>query len=118
MRKEQTSTLRKLFERAGVTGFEPNPGFFADTKNILLVSYTEGLLSGFLWAYVLENPHSLRPRLLLYSIDVFDEFRRRGVATLLITKLRLLAIKHNCSRICVPTRKSNAAAVASSGVVW
>ncbi len=111
MTTEQTSSLRELFERAGDTDFETNPDFFADRKNILLVSYTKGLLSGFLRAYVLERPGSLRPKMLLYSIDVFEEFRRRGVATLLISRLKLLAAKHNCTEMFVPTSKSNTAAV-------
>jgi len=111
MIKEKTSILRELFERAGTTGFETNPGFFADRKNILLVSYTNGLLSGFLWAYVLECPGSLRPKMLLYSIDVFEECRRQGVAALLVSRLKLLAVRHRCTEVFVPTSRSNTAAV-------
>ena len=49
--------------------------------------------------------------MLLYSIDVFEAFRRQGVATLLVSRLKLLAAKHNCVEMFVPTSKSNTAAV-------
>ncbi len=111
IRKVQKKALRELFERIGETGIKPNPDFFADSKNIFLVAYCDGLLSGFLWAYVLDRPHSMRPKMLLYSIDVFEEFRRKGVATKLIGRLNVLAVKNNCSEMFVPTRKSNTAAV-------
>ncbi len=111
MRKVRKKALHELFERIGETGIVPNPDFFADNRNIFLVAYADGILSGFLWAYVLDRPHSMRPEMLLYSIDVFEEFRRRGVATLLIERLKVLAVKNNCSEMFVPTRKSNAAAV-------
>ncbi len=111
IRKVQEKTLCELFERTGETGIEPNPDFFADTKNIFLVAYADGLVSGFLWAHVLDRPHSMRPKMLLYSIDVFEEFRRKGVATKLIGRLKVLAVKNNCSEMFVPTRKSNTAAV-------
>ncbi len=110
IRKVQKKALRELFERTGETDIEPNPDFFADTRNIFLVAYADGLLSGFLWAYVLERPHSLRPKMLLYSIDIFEDFRRRGVATRLIERLKVLAVKNNCCEMFVPTRKSNTAA--------
>jgi ribosomal protein S18 acetylase RimI-like enzyme len=104
-------TLVYLLKRAGEQNPKPNAGFFKDGKNILLVSRTDGELSGFLWANVLERPGSLRPKMLLYSIDVFEEYRRLGIATLLIAELKHLAAKYNCTEIFVPTGKSNTAAV-------
>ncbi len=111
MKKGQQDTLCELFKRAGQTDFVPNPQFFADAKNVLLVSRTDGLLSGFLWGYVLESPDSRHPKMFLYSIDVFEEFRRKGIASRLIARLKLIAVKNNCSEIFIPTNRSNEAAV-------
>ena len=81
--------IRDLFEKAGESHGQPNPGFFDDEKNIMLVSRTGGAVSGFLWAYILDSPNSPFPKLLLlYSIDVFELFRRRGIATLMIRHLK------------------------------
>ena len=104
--------LRELLEKRGETEFRPNPDFFADSDNVMLVAYTDGLVSGFLWAYVLASPDSLHPKMFLYSIDVFGDFRRRGIASQLIAELKSIARKNKCSEIFVPARKSNNAAVA------
>lgn len=112
MKQFDKSTLSVLLERAGERYFEPNPDFFADEKNVLLVSYTNGLLSGFLWAYVLLCPDNCNPKMLLYSIDVFDEFRRKGIASQLIGELKTIARMHSCREMFVPTSKSNSAATA------
>ena len=105
-------TLVHLLKRAGEQNPEPNAGFFKDDKNILLVSRTDGHLSGFLWAYSLERPGSPYPKMLLYSIDVFPEFRRKGIASMLIQELKRIARSSKCREMFVPTSKSNVAAVA------
>jgi len=104
-------TLDYLFKRAGEQNPEPNAGFFKDDKNILLVSKTDGHLSGFLWAYLLESPHSPYPEMFLYSIDVFSEFMRKGIASMLIQELKRIARSSKCREMFVPTSKSNVAAV-------
>ena len=105
-------TLVHLLKRAGEQEPEPNAGFFKDEKNILLFARTDGHLSGFLWAYSLERPGSPYPKMLLYSIDVFPEFRRNGIGTLLIEELKQIARSRMCREMFVPTSKSNVAAVA------
>ena len=104
-------TLSYLFKRAGEENAKPNAEFFEDEKNILLVSHTNGKLSGFLWAYVLRSPGSLSPKMFLYSIDVFSEFRRQGIASQLIGELKNIARTFNCHEMFVPTRKSNLPAI-------
>ncbi len=47
----------------------------------------------------------------LYSIDVFPDYQRRGIATQLIAELKRLASANDCSEIFVPTDKSNGPAV-------
>jgi ribosomal protein S18 acetylase RimI-like enzyme len=100
-------TLSYLFKRAGEENAKPNADFFEDEKNILLVSHTNGKLSGFLWAYVLLSPHNVSPKMFLYSIDVFGEFRRQGIASQLIGELKNIARTLNCRAMFVPTSKSN-----------
>ena len=100
-------TLSYLSKRAGEENAKPNADFFEDEKNILLVSHANGKLSGFLWAYVLLSPYNVSPKMLLYSIDVFSEFRRQGIASQLIGELKNIARTLNCREMFVPTSKSN-----------
>jgi ribosomal protein S18 acetylase RimI-like enzyme len=100
-------TLSYLFKRTGEENAKPNADFFEDEKNILLVSHTNSKLRGFLWAYVLLSPHNASPKMFLYSIDVFSEFRRQGIASQLIGELKNIARTFNCREMFVPTSKSN-----------
>jgi ribosomal protein S18 acetylase RimI-like enzyme len=101
-----------LFTKAGEgQNLDPSPGFFNDPGNILLAAYTGGIPSGFLYAYVLTGLKTPYPKILLYSIDVFKEYQRRGVGRQLITELKKLALAKRCSEIFVITNKSNEAAM-------
>jgi ribosomal protein S18 acetylase RimI-like enzyme len=101
-----------LFTKAGEgQNIDPSPGFFKDPRNILLAAYTGGIASGFLYAYVLSGLKTPYPKMFLYSIDVFIEYRRRGIAGLLIAALKKLAKANRCSEIFVMTNKSNEAAM-------
>jgi ribosomal protein S18 acetylase RimI-like enzyme len=101
-----------LFTKAGEgQNLDPSPGFFTDPNNILLAAYTGGTPSGFLYAYVLTGLKTPYPKILLYSIDVFKEYQRRGVGRLLITELKELARTKRCSEIFVITNRSNEAAM-------
>ena len=104
--------IRSLLEKAGVSQPEPNPEFFKDEKNIMLVAHTGSAVSGFLWAYVLLSPDKSRHRMYLYSIDVFEPFRRQGIATLMIRHLKKIAWSYNCYKMFLQTGKNNPAAVA------
>ena len=112
MKQLDHDVLDYLLRKAGEQEPKPNAGFFKDPKNVLLVSYTDEQLSGFLWAHILDSPHSPNPKLLLYSIDVLEPFRRRGIATRLIQYLKEIARTYKCRGMFVPTSKSNLAAVA------
>jgi ribosomal protein S18 acetylase RimI-like enzyme len=112
MKRPAFGVLDYLFRMAGMPDPRPNADFFKDPKNVFLVSRTGGQLSGFLWAHVLVSPHSSGPKLLLYSIDVFGPFRRRGIATFLIRHLKKIARTWRCREMFVPTGRNNLAAVA------
>jgi ribosomal protein S18 acetylase RimI-like enzyme len=111
VRKIDNKTLAHLFDRANGGIAETNTHFFEDEENVFLVSRTDGNLSGFLWGYVLQSPNSSFPKMFLYSIDVFDEFRRQGIASKLIEELKRIAREHRCREMFVPTQKSNGAAM-------
>ena len=89
----------------------PNRKFFTDKKNILLIAFYKQEIAGFLWAYLLIHPDRPRPAFFLYSIDVFEPFRKRGIAAQLIRYLKQMARKQKCFEIFVFTEPSNAAAI-------
>lgn len=99
-----------LFQAAGMEVGQANGRFFQAEDNILLVAKEDGEPAGFLYAYILEAPHALRPKMFLYSIDVFPKFQGRGVGAALIEELKRLAAHRNCSEIFVLTNENNPAA--------
>lgn len=112
MLKAEPELVQHLFQRSGMEPERANPRFFADKDNILLVAYADTTACGFLWAYVLEGPHQDRPKLFLYSIDVFPEFRRQGIGLALMTELGAIAAQEGCSEQFVFTNDSNGPAKA------
>ena len=90
---------------------DSNPRFFEDENNILLVAYAGAERCGFLYGYVLESLRSKRPKLFLYSIDVVEAYRVRGVGTRLIESLKGIARQRSCQEIFVLTNRSNRAAL-------
>src|SRR5262249_27701242 len=111
VREFDASLLQELFAEAGATTISPNPAFFEDEKNILLVAYDSNRPSGFLYGYLLTSLRVKSPKLFLYSIDVATQYQHRGVGTLLIEELKSLARCESCSEIFVLTNKSNSAAI-------
>ncbi len=104
--------IRRLFGKTEMPCPEPDRGFFGDEKNIMLVARTGEEESGFLWAYLLPRPERTKPMMYLYSIDVFEPFRRRGIGTILMQQLKEIARAHDCYKMFLQTGKSNVAAVA------
>ena len=106
--KLDKSLVTHIFQKANDgNNIAPTPEFFSIANNIMLVSYTDSIPSGFLWAYILPDLKTPYPTMLLYSIDVFPDFQRHGIATKLITALKHLAKVNGCGKMIVPTNKSN-----------
>jgi ribosomal protein S18 acetylase RimI-like enzyme len=80
-------------------------------KAVLLVAYRENVPCGFLYAYLLDSPNSVQPKMFLYSIDVFENHQRGGIGTCLIRYLKRIGKRENCSEIFVLTNRSNNAAM-------
>jgi ribosomal protein S18 acetylase RimI-like enzyme len=97
-----------LFVEAGEDkNIDPTTGFFTDPNNILLVAFKGGIPVGFLYAYILSGLKTPFPKMFLYSIDVFIEYRQQKIASQLIAELKNLALLSSCSEIFVLTNKSN-----------
>lgn len=92
-------------------GFEMNAGFFENSQNVFLVAYDDGAPAGYLIAYLLERINSPQPKMMVYSVDTFPEFRRRGVGTALIEKVKEIAREKNCKSVFIPTHASNVCAM-------
>lgn len=84
-----------------------NSVFFDDDKNILLVASIGNELAGVVRAYLLFYPDKIKPAMFLYSIDVFPEFQRKGIGTMLINELKKISNNAGCSEIFVITGESN-----------
>jgi ribosomal protein S18 acetylase RimI-like enzyme len=100
-----------LFSRVGERTIDPNPRFFEDESNILLVAYAGAEPCGFLYGYLLESLRSKQPKVFLYSIDVVEEYRAKGVGTQLIETLKNIAKQRACQEIFVLTNRANLAAM-------
>lgn len=106
IRKFDPGLLKEIINR-GHGSLVPNRKFFSDRKNILLVAFHDNKLAGFLWGFLLIHPDRPRPALFLYSVEVWESFRQRGIATLLVEKLKAKARKLQCSEIFVFTNETN-----------
>lgn len=107
--QRDSALVVRLFREAGMETDGVNERFFQE-DNILLVAKKDGEPAGFLYAHLLEMPHSTRPKLFLYSIDVFPQFQQQGIGTALIEELKRIGVSKNCSEIFVLTNENNTAA--------
>lgn len=57
--------------------------FIQDEKNILLMEVIDEVVVGLVWGYVLERIDS-EPMMFIYSVDVVQEFRKKGIASKLV----------------------------------
>ena len=112
VREFNEELIGQLFSQIGAEHVIPNRRFFEDEKNILLVAYGNSQPRGFLYAYLLEDIKGEQPKMFLYSIDVLESHRRKGIGTELIGVLKRVAKENSCSKIFVITNKSNVAAMA------
>ncbi len=105
--KADKELIKYLCEKTDMRLEKLNEKFFLDDKNVLLVSFEDATPSGFLWGYQLDHFHSEKPYMFLYSIDVFDEYKRKGIGKKLIEQLKVIAIENKCSEIFVFTNDGN-----------
>lgn len=83
--------------------------FLNNSQNILLSAELDEELVGQVIAYILDCWDKDESMLFLYSIDVAQAYRRRGIGTALIAAVRKLGREQSCSEAFVLTNQSNLA---------
>ena len=86
--------------------------FFKDSENILLIARTDKVISGITIAYYLERLDKPAAQIFLDSIDVHPKFKRQGIGTRMIEKLKVLGKEKGATELWVLTNRSNEAAMA------
>lgn len=85
--------------------------YLNDPKCILLVAEADGRPAGQIIGYILRRWDSKQPILFLYSIDVAESLRRRGVARALIKEFLRIGRESGCGKSFVFTNESNTPAM-------
>jgi ribosomal protein S18 acetylase RimI-like enzyme len=80
-----------------------------DESNVLLIGEIAGTPAGYCFAHLLDRLDGGRA-LFIYDIATGEAFRRRGVATAIVTTLLELARIAGCAKVFVVTERSNEAA--------
>ena len=85
--------------------------FLSNNKNYFLSAEVENIPVGQLLGYLLDHWDGTGPMLFLYTIDVVEQHRRKGIARALINEFKKIKIEMGCSEIFVLTHESNQAAM-------
>ena len=114
-------TAAEVFEQFGPpVDREGLRNFLTSARNFLLAASLDGAWAGIGIGFQLGRPDG-GSMLFLYSLDVLPQYRRRGVATALLTFVRELAEKEGMEELFVFTTRSNRAAVefykATGGII-
>jgi ribosomal protein S18 acetylase RimI-like enzyme len=81
--------------------------YLADKNCILLVAEVDGEPSGQIIGHILKRWDSKKPMLFLYSIDVVESHRRKGIARKLIEEFLRIGRESGCGKSFVFTNESN-----------
>lgn len=85
--------------------------FLSNSQNILLSAELDDSLVGQVIGYILDRWDKDEAMLFLYSIDVAETHRCRGIGTALIEAIRKVGRTQGCSEAFVFTHESNPAAM-------
>jgi len=85
--------------------------FLKVNSNIFLLSSIEKESIGYLLAYKLDRVDRIENMVLLYEINVIDQFRRKGIAKSMIDKLKKICVEINTYKMWVLTDKRNNPAI-------
>ena len=81
--------------------------FLRDKSNILLVAEVDGKPVGQVLGYILKRWDAKPSKLFLYSIDVLESHRLRGIGRNLIDRFRQIGRECGCTITFVITNESN-----------
>ncbi|MEI7833805.1 MAG: GNAT family N-acetyltransferase [bacterium] len=85
--------------------------FLANDANILISAELDDVPVGQAIGYILQRWDGSDPMLFLYSIDVAEEYHRRGIGRSIINFLRETGKAHGCASTFVVTNENNTAAM-------
>lgn len=85
--------------------------FLSNSQNILLSAELDEELVGQVIGYILDRWDKDESMLFLYSIDVAETYRRKGIGTSLIQDVKKLGRAQGCFEAFVFTNESNLAAM-------
>lgn len=83
--------------------------FLEDDKNILLIAWDEKKIAGMALCYEMPHPEG-KNYLYVHELDTHPDYRRQGVATLLMKELMSIAKQRDCSELWLGADQDNPAA--------
>ncbi|MDW3646958.1 MAG: GNAT family N-acetyltransferase [Bacteroidia bacterium] len=99
--------LEELFSKSSDFKGAFEAEFFQSKDRIFLLARMENKSCGFLFAYLLPDPRKGKKKCFLYSLDTFEEYRRKGVAKKLMEALTQIAREEKCKSIFLLTAHDN-----------
>ena len=107
---EDAALARELAGHFGEPAGDPETiaAWLADERNVAVAAFDEGRPVGLVYGYRLPRMDEQPDALLLYSIDVVEPARRRGIGTRLVAAMRRQA----SGPLWLLTNESNEAAMA------
>jgi aminoglycoside 3-N-acetyltransferase I len=88
----------------------PRTALLADDRTIFLVAFAGAEPVGFVLAYEMPRRHGGASMLIVYEVDVDEQYRRRGIASALLLELERLAKEQGIAESFVLTEPDNDAA--------
>ena len=85
--------------------------FLSNPLNYLLVAVDGSKPVGYLIAYEHQRPDREQSMMFLYDITILSSYRKMGIGTELIEKLKLICSTKPMMKLFVPTNRSNKPAV-------
>ncbi len=85
--------------------------FLMNPSNIALAAINHGEVTGFLYGYILPRPDTKKPMLFLYSIDVCESHRKKGIGKQLVNSFLEAGKELNMLKAFVVTEVDNIAAI-------
>jgi aminoglycoside 3-N-acetyltransferase I len=104
LRVGDEAVVERLAERT------PRTALLADERTIFLVAFDGALPVGFVLAYELPRRHGGASMLIVYEVDVHEQYRRRGIASTLLRELERIASERGIAESFVLTEPENDAA--------
>lgn len=104
-------TVRAIKQAPARIDEEATRRFLAKGENCLIVATIEASPVGFLLAYFLDRIDTERIMAFFYEIEVLPDYRRGGIASAMIDRLKAICVEYGAVKLWVQTTRDNTAAV-------